>query len=184
MDRLVKPLFLFLWLCALCHGQEPTITPATNTLTDAPTTTAGYFLNDCSTDTGGMDMVNCLFDISDRLWYSEGPCQDASTRGGDDVFSSCYCRQQVEFARCYETMCPQAPMERYTNSISETDCPASVWAAITDDVAARGGSGGSAAEPTGGSDSGQSDTNGAVRVTGPVLVSVLSGLVGAVVLLT
>lgn len=74
-------------------------------------------------------------------------------------------------------------MDRYISSISETDCPASVWAAITDDVAAQGGSGGAAAEPTGGSDGGQSDTNGAVGVTGPVLVSVLSGLIGAVVLL-
>ncbi|KAK0611409.1 hypothetical protein B0T14DRAFT_500513 [Immersiella caudata] len=169
---------VLLGLGALCHAQASTTTSATSTgalTTSPPQTTERYFLNDCP-DATGAGFALCALSKSDDIWISDGPCQGAATKGDDDLFSSCYCRMMVEWGPCYETVCPQNVMARYSSSVSKNDCPASVWATITAE-AGNGGGGGSGAAPTGSAGSGAgggSKPNSAPGFAAPAMLSLLA----------
>ncbi|KAK0748993.1 hypothetical protein B0T18DRAFT_388677 [Schizothecium vesticola] len=103
-------------LLPLTIAQSPTSTAQDPTITASPPqTTDGYVLNDCPS-AAGADFALCALSISDVIWISPGACQGVATKGDDDVFSSCHCRMMVEWGPCYETVCPQSVMARYSSS--------------------------------------------------------------------
>lgn len=128
---------------------------------------------------GLQDTFDRLQSLHDRL--------KSQTDGPSDEYASvcCFCpdffseRRALAGAawpscRCYEPVCPQTVMARYSSSVSKYECPASVWATITAEADKAGG-GGAGAAPTGGagSGSGSGSKNGAAGAAAPLLFSVL-----------
>ncbi|KAK0725624.1 hypothetical protein B0H67DRAFT_551144 [Lasiosphaeris hirsuta] len=186
MHRFLTPFSVtLLGFSVLCQAQLSTTatssTPTGAITTSPPKTTERYFLDDCPNATGA-GFALCALSKSEDIWISEGPCQGAATKGDDDVFSSCYCRMMVEWGPCYETVCPQSVMSRYSSSVSRNECPASVWATITAEAGnggngGNGGGGGSGPAPTAGSESGlggSTKPNGASSLAAPVIVSLVA----------
>ena len=79
---------------------------------------------------------------------------------------------------CYTTVCSESVMARYSSSVSKYECPASVWATITAEVAAGGGSGPAPTE--GGSGGGGSGKNGSPGLAAPIVLSLLALSAGLV----
>ncbi|KAK0649289.1 hypothetical protein B0T16DRAFT_456715 [Cercophora newfieldiana] len=176
MHQVFKALpIAMLGLGAICRAQASTTTATSATgavTTSPPTTTERYFLNDCP-DATGAGFALCALSKSEDIWISDGPCQGAATKGDDDLFSSCYCRMMVEWGPCYETVCPQSVMARYSSSVSKHECPASVWATITAE-AGNGGGGGSGPSPTGSSGGGGNKPNVGPGLAAPAVFSLLA----------